>query len=506
MAAKTNIIANIVGQGVTGVLNVVFVPLYIHFIGIEAYGLIGLFTVLQVWLTLLDVGMSPTLSREMARYTAGSIGAREIGDLLYSVTWLCVGLAVVIAGSLAFASDFIASSWLNARTLSHDEVRHALIAMALVIGLRFVEGVQRSALIGLQHQVWLNVLIVSMAVLRAGGALAILTLVSPTVQAYMLWQAAISLLSLVAIVAKLGAVLPKLPERRHFSRKALLDVRAFAGGMFGITLLAILLTQVDKLLLSRLLPLDQFGYYMLASSVTSMLYLIAAPVTQAIYPVFVKLSESRETATLTDRYHAASQLVAVLLAPAALILMLFPHTVLLAWSNDSHLAGQTAALLSLLALGCFSNALMYVPHQLQLAHGWTSLSLRFNFVAVVLLVPAVLIAVPHYGPAAAAIIFVVLNVGYMLLQMPLMNLRILPGQLRRWYVLDIGLPVTAAGMVVFGTRALVGDTTADRFSGLAILVASGLVASAAAAFAAGELRGMGIRWFAAQATRAGRLR
>lgn len=503
MAVKKNIVANIVGQGVTSVLNILFVPLYIHYIGIEAYGLIGLFTVLQVWLSLLDVGMSPTLGREMARYTAGSIGLREIGDLLHSVTWLCVGVAVAIAGSLALASGFIASSWLNARTLPHDEVRYALIAMAMVIGLRFVEGVQRSALIGLQHQVWLNVLTVSMTVLRTVGVLVILALLSPTVHAYMIWQAAISLLSLVAIVAKLGAVFPKLPERRHFSRKALLDVRTFAGGMFGISLFAILLTQVDKLLLSRLLPLDQFGYYMLASSVTSMLYLIAAPVTQAIYPVFVKLSEAGETAALTDRYHAASQLVAVLLAPAALILMLFPHTVLLAWSNDPHLAGQTAALLSLLALGCFSNALMYVPHQLQLAHGWTTLSLRFNFVAVVLLVPAVLIAVPRYGPAAAAIIFVVLNFGYMLLQMPLMNLRILPGQLRRWYVQDIGLPVGAAGAVVLGARALVGDTTADRFGGLLILVAAGLAAGAAAAGAAGEFRQMGTRWFAG---RAGRLR
>ena len=39
----------------------------------------------------------------------------------------------------------------------------------------------------------------------------------------------------------------------------------FAGGMLLITFLALLLTQVDKVLLSTLIPLEDFGRYTLAS-------------------------------------------------------------------------------------------------------------------------------------------------------------------------------------------------------------------------------------------------
>jgi O-antigen/teichoic acid export membrane protein len=51
-------------------MSLAFIPLYIKYLGVEAYGLVGLFSVLQISFTLLDMGMSLTLSREMARFRA----------------------------------------------------------------------------------------------------------------------------------------------------------------------------------------------------------------------------------------------------------------------------------------------------------------------------------------------------------------------------------------------------------------------------------------------------
>ena len=59
-------------------MGFVFVPVYISYLGIEAYGLIGLFATLQAWLSLLDLGLSPTLNREMARLRGGAHTAEPI--------------------------------------------------------------------------------------------------------------------------------------------------------------------------------------------------------------------------------------------------------------------------------------------------------------------------------------------------------------------------------------------------------------------------------------------
>ena len=66
---KRNLVANYAGQAWSAVMGLAFIPVYIHYLGVEAYGLIGLFAVLQAWLALLDMGLTPTLAREMGRYT-----------------------------------------------------------------------------------------------------------------------------------------------------------------------------------------------------------------------------------------------------------------------------------------------------------------------------------------------------------------------------------------------------------------------------------------------------
>ena len=71
MSLRRNVLANYLGQGWRAIMSLAFVPVYIKYLGIEAYGLIGIFVMLQAWLTLLDMGMKPALAREMARFTGG---------------------------------------------------------------------------------------------------------------------------------------------------------------------------------------------------------------------------------------------------------------------------------------------------------------------------------------------------------------------------------------------------------------------------------------------------
>jgi hypothetical protein len=85
---KRNTIANYLGTGWAALMAIAFVPLYIGYLGIEAFGIIGLFVLLQAWLTLLDLGMTPTLNREMARFTAGLHSPEAIRDILRSRPWL----------------------------------------------------------------------------------------------------------------------------------------------------------------------------------------------------------------------------------------------------------------------------------------------------------------------------------------------------------------------------------------------------------------------------------
>ena len=488
MSVKRNIIANYAGSAVTTLLSVALVPVYIRYLGIEAYALVGLFTVIQIWLALLDFGMTPTLSREMARFTAGAVPVQSIRDLLRTLEILAAGVALVIVAALWLGSDYLAHHWLDAKTLPPAAIAQAIIIMSLVVATRFCEALWRSALVGLQQQAWWNGANALLTTFRYGGAALLVAFVAPTTTAFFLWQLLASLLTLIAFGWKLYRCLPPGTRPARFSVVALVDIRRFAAGMIGINLLAVLLTQLDKVMLSRLIPLAEFGHYMLATSLAGLLYALAAPVTQALSPPLVEAATKGDTASVARLYHGGAQLIAVVVAPIALLLIGFGDDVMLLWTGDAALSAKVAPLLALVAAGTLLNTLMQMAYYTMVAHGWTRLSLVSNIIAAAILLPALALIVPRYGGAGAALVWITLNLGYILFQIPLVHRRILKGEMARWYLADLALPLLCGGAGLAAMLLLRPHLAPSRLERIPLLALAWVMIALPTAFAATDAR------------------
>lgn len=444
MTLRKNILANYLGQGWRVLMSLAFVPLYIKYLGIEAYGLIGIFAMLQAWLSLLDMGMKPALGREMARFTGGAHDAQSIWDLLRSIEIIAISIAILVAFGIWAASGWLAADWVQAEKLPIETVAQAFALMGAISALQFVESIYISSIAGLQRQVLQNVVTSVMATVRGLGAVGIMIWVSPTISAFFIWQGLISMFTIAVIAGVVYRVLPSPSRAAHFSMPALVRIWRYAMGMFGITLLALSLTQVDKLLLSRLLPLRVFAYYALASVVASSLYSLTGPITNAYFPRFIELVTRGDENALRAAYHQSAQLVTVFMGSAAVVLMIFGERILLLWTSDPALTQEVAPLMTVLALGTLFNGIMWIPYHLQLAHGWTALTVKVNSVAVGILIPTIVWVVPKYGAIGAAWVWVMLNTGYILFSIYFMHRRLLPTEKWRWYRQDVVIPLAAA--------------------------------------------------------------
>jgi O-antigen/teichoic acid export membrane protein len=254
--------------------------------------------------------------------------------------------------------------------------------------------------------------------------------------------------------------------------------------MVGITFLALLLTQVDKILLSKLLSLREFGYYTLACAVAGALSMLIGPIFQAFYPRFCELHAQGDTVALTESYHKGAQLISVIAGSAAIVLIFFSETFIMLWTQDVDLVKNVSVLLSLLALGNLLNGLMGIPYQMQLAHGWMSLAIYINLVAVLFIVPAILWVVPYYGAVGAAWVWVALNTGYVLVSMQFVSRRIMIEEKWRWYQEDVLAPLAAAvsavGMVRFfwsSPKTMIAQALVLALAATAAVIVSGLTAS-----------------------------
>jgi O-antigen/teichoic acid export membrane protein len=315
--------------------------------------------------------------------------------------------------------------------------------MGLVISLRFIEGLYRSAIVGLQKQVWLNLVGAALATLRSVGAVLLLVWVSPRIELFFLWQGIVSLLTIVVFIATTYHYLPASKHRTQFSLLQLKAIWRFAGGMMAITLLYLLLTQIDKIILSRLLNLEMFGYYTLAGTVAGTLYQLTAPINQAYYPRFTELVTQGDIVGLIKIYHQSAQLISVMIIPATMMLVFFGNKILLMWTGNALVVQNVTPLLTLLALGTMFSGFSNIPHLLTVAYGWTRLVVYQNIVAVVLFVPSIIWATIHYGAIGAAWIWLILNVSYVLIGIHFMYRRLLVTEKWRWYRKDLLVPSIA---------------------------------------------------------------
>jgi O-antigen/teichoic acid export membrane protein len=473
MTAGRNAIANYLGQGWASLMGIAFVPLYIRTMGAETYGLVGIFAVLQAWMALLDLGLTPTLTREMARLRAGTHTADSIRDLLRTLEFAYVLLALLMIVAIAICSHWLADGWLRAEKLAPEEVALAIRIMSFVLAARWLEQVYRGALQGLQDQIWLNGIQAFLATLRWGGAYVVIAYGQPTITAFFIWQGVVSVLTTILLVRRTYRQLPRPGRRAAFRLGALYEIRTFASGMFLGAVLGVVLTQSDKLIISKLLPLDQLGYYMLASTLSGGLLQLITPMNTALYPVLTEQATRGSTDALVATYLRGCQWMAAIVTPPALLLSFFATPVLTAWTGDTALAHAAAPLLTPLALGTLLNGLMNLPYMLQLAHGWTGLSVRINLVAVALVLPAIAWIIPRHGAAGAAWMWFALNAGYVLVTAQLMHRRIVPAVKWPWYRAAILMPLLAGVLTAAVLRHVMPDPD-SRTTATSLVIEAGL--------------------------------
>lgn len=483
-ALRANIAANYVGQIWMAAMGLVFLPFYIHILGAEAFGLVGLLLSFQSMLQLVDFGIGGAINRELARriHKLGLVDTTR--NLVRSSEAIIWGIALLVAVAFWAASGLLAHHWLHLDTLAAAHAQQALVIMGIAIALLWPSTFYANCLYGLERQSWLNGIYVVFSTLRFAGVVPVLLWVSPGITTFLWWYAIIGAGQSLVTAFAVWHALPAGSGPARWSAMELRSIRGFAGGLFLIAVLAMGVTQVDRLTLASLRPLEELGYYTLAVAVAGGLGRMVQPMFNAIYPRFSRLVAQNDTATLCRLYHLASQCLAVVVAAVACVLIVFAPDVLRLWTGDAQLAHKVAAPMTILVAGAALNGLVNIPYALQLAHGWTRLAMGLNAVSLILGIPFCIWAVHNYGTTGAALLWLGANALSIAVGVPLMHRRLLQGELWRWGLRD-NLPSIVAAAVVALALSTIAPPLTRSTAGFAWLVAIScltLLFSAAASY------------------------
>jgi O-antigen/teichoic acid export membrane protein len=459
---RGNILANYGAQIYVTLIGFITLPLYVRYMGAEAYGLVGFFAMLQAWFSLLDIGLTHTMLRETARFRGGATDMLSYRRLVRSLEVVFFLVALIGGGTMFAASGYIALEWLKPTELAPSEVRVAVQIMAVIIASRWVSGLYRGAISGSERLIWLSGYNSLIATIRYLGVLPVLMFVDASPTIFFTCQFCVAVLELLGLIFYTYHILPTIPDGTTvpWSLASLKPVLKFSLTIAFTSSVWVLVTQADKLVLSKLLPLADYGYYTLAVLVASSVGVTAGPIVGAVMPRMTRLEAAGDQAGLISLYRQSTQVVSIVAGAIAATIAFCAEPLLWGWTGDKFIAKQTAPILVLYAVGNSFLALSAFPYYLQYAKGNLRMHWVGQIVFAALLIPAIIWAASHYGGIGAGYVWMVTNLVYLLIWAPIVHKCFAPQIVKDWLIEDVATIFIAISACVYILSQLISpDTT-----------------------------------------------
>ena len=482
---RANILINVAGQVFVLAVTLLATRAVFGALGPAEFGLLSFTLVASLLLaTALDLGVSTTIVREVASQRGSDRiyvrGVIQTAALLY---WGGYALAAI---ALWLAAPALSSSFLHLGSGFNADPVSAVRILGLAGLLALPRTCYASVCRGLERFDVANGIDVASLGLQQAGVIAIVV-GGGGLHAVALWVLTTFVIN-VAMYA--GAVAWLLSPRvlvPAFRGDVVRRNRRFGGELIGISVLAALQAQLDKVLAARLLLISLVGEYGVVASILQRATIISSAVAQAALPSFSAAAGRGDLENARARLRRLQAVLclggavlfttAVLLAPPVLSVVLSPAA-----------ASDVVVPTAVLAIGYMMNTTLTLPYVFSLAVDRAQITLRSNLIAAVLVPPLAIVMIGRWGLTGAALTWVWYHVIAYVYAVPRLARDVLGESPSAWFGATAALVLPA---VAIDAIALICLSAAGALQSLAALAALALALLAYA----------GSLWFLAQVVR-----
>lgn len=397
----TNSAANLVAQLLQPALSILLVPFYIHFLGVEAFGLIVFFTTLVTVLGIFTKSIASSLQREVAirsQRPSGDDLARLI--LTFETAYFALGISLAVL--VAVALPLFGEDWIQSQYLPDNTIDRCTIVVALRLAVAFPASVYHAIFIGTERQVLGNMI-------YAGYVLASTILGAAVIYLYQS-IVAFYIVDLIAAVAStlvyrsaVERILGPAVRQARFHWQEIRNLLSFSAGIAWTSSVGVLVTQFDRIEISRTLNLWSLAIYGTAAAGGQLVSLVSGAFLTAAYPQMCQAALEKSHTTLSGMLARNARIVSVLAATLSLPLIAFAHEALEIWTMKPNVAAEALEVMQVYVAGSIMLALASTVYQAQTALGISRYGVYFNTAALLWFPATVWLLVDRLGISGAAV-------------------------------------------------------------------------------------------------------
>lgn len=467
-----NVFWNFIGGVWLALLIILSTPWYISQLGLELYGILSIWLVFQAMMSFFDFGLGATIIKEFAGAKSNNEGNSYRLDLLKTIEIFYWCIAVIIFAFLIIFSIFFSNHWFTFDISKNINIVHIMLLMSCTLFFQFPNVLYLNGLIGLQNHKLMNILQISGNTLRYGIGSLILFYHNN-----LIW-----FFSAQIVVAVLQTFIARFFLRRSincenlgkpvFNLGLLRYSARFSSGMALTSIAAVLISNIDRIAISKILPASELGKYAIAFTATGLLQLGIQPFYRAFFPRYAELFSIGDIEKLKDEYFFSNKMIAIIIISLGVICLFFAEDIFLLWMNINDVI--ILKTFRFLILGILCSGLGWLPAAMQQAQGWTSLHVKMIFGSILIGLPIMLLAIHFFGIIGGTVAWLIHGFSDVTLGLWLMHRRIFKGELIKWYRTVIIPPVLIIVPITYLSFVLKPHDL-GRFENLAWIIVTGII-------------------------------
>jgi O-antigen/teichoic acid export membrane protein len=469
---QRNVFYNVVGQGLVLFLGFVAVKFIYGRLGEDIFGIIIFSQVLAVLLTnALELGISSTTIREVSAHLVSEPAYTR--ELIRTASLFYWGVGFVILVCIYLASPLLVQGWINLKTTDPQTAATMIRILAISAAVALPRVLYGSLFRGIERMGLNNVLDVALSAAQQLGIVLLLALgaTNLAIASWIAVWATVGSLTYAIVAGRLFGWMSLLPG---YSSTAIKRNLHFSGHMTAISALALIQTQTDKVIVSKLLPVADLGLYGFASATVGRATFVTSAITQAAFPSLSRLFKTGNVKELLSQYRKLHDLILYGTLPlfAGIVFAATPaYTYLFSASAAQRLFLPTA----LLCLGYLMNAALTMPYLVSISVGKPQFASRLNLVAIFVVLPVTIALIYWLGLVGAGLSWAFYNafaIGYFI---PRVSSALLDMRPSAWFGHFVRA-ILAGGLAYGVTWALIVVPGSHSISSLAVAYLAGSAA------------------------------
>jgi len=456
----------------SALLLVVSVPILVHGLGVSAYGVFALASLLLGYAALLDLGLTPAVVRAIAIHALNP-DQRPFSKIMGTAFSLFLGLGLLGGLALLALAPLAVDGILHLPPGLRADARFVLdltaVGFAANLGLTLFTAVPQ----GLQRLDVYAGRTIFLSTLSAAAQIGAVKL-GFGLRGVATGTLAVNLLGLVLFLVVARRLLPGVDIRPRFDRWALRQLAGFGAMKFVSQLASLLTFQLDRVIVAAFLPIAQVTYYAVPVTITQKMALVQASFSTVFFPAASEMHAVGDQVRLRRLYLSAQKLMLTLVLPLVVLLAVLSRPLLSAWLGPSF-AAASAGILAALAVGYGLTLLTGVPALIADATGHPHWTATAGVVYAVINLTLTIVLVPRFGAIGAAYAFLA-NSVVQGLAFVLIVQRVLVGVGVFEVVRSVVLRPAAMGVVVLAYALLAAGIVSTLLELIVALLFGGVLA------------------------------